>query len=80
MKRFSRLLYIVGALLMCIGSSAFAQMVEAPVDAKVEYVPRKTKVASVKTLTTAQLLAKLGFNTGSLVCGGWLGCERALEF
>jgi len=43
-------------------------MVEAPVDAKVEYVPRKTKVASVKTLTTAQLLAKLGFNTGSLVC------------
>jgi len=53
---------------MCIGSSAFAQMVEAPVDVKVEYVPRKTTVASVKTLTTAQLLTKLGFNSGSLVC------------
>ncbi len=70
MKRLSRLLYCLGALFLYLDLSSFAQLVEAPVDLWVEYVPRTAAVASVKTLTTAQVLAKLGINAGSLVFVG----------
>jgi formylglycine-generating enzyme required for sulfatase activity len=69
MKRFCRLLSIVGIVLCGISvTTSFAEVLEAPVTLKVEYVPRRSTVASVKTLTTAQVLSKLGVTNGMLVC------------
>jgi formylglycine-generating enzyme required for sulfatase activity len=68
MKRLFRPLCCVGALLLYPGESCVAQLLEAPVTLKVDYVPRVSAAESTKTLTTAQVLAMLGFNNGSLVC------------
>ena len=68
MKHFFRLLYFLVVLFLCSASSGFGQLVEAPVTLKVDYVPRRSAVANVKTLSTAQVLVKLGLNSGSLVC------------
>lgn len=68
MKRPFRLLCFLGVFLLCFVTSGISQLLEAPVTLNVEYMPRRSAVTAVKTLTTAQLLAKLGFNSGSLVC------------
>ncbi len=51
---------------MSTNISCVAQILEAPVALKVDYVPRVSTGGSVKTLTAAQVPAKLGLTMEAL--------------